>query len=109
MDDKLIFQNKVLSYIVIAQVILLALLGVVMSIYINDTKDLRREMLLYARESINFEYKKLKDEKDKSLREGWEEIEQLEKLIDDYRNNSMEIDELLQGMETEINTIRWRS
>jgi hypothetical protein len=67
------------------------------------------EMLLYARESIKFEYEKLREQKNQSLDKGYKEIDQLEKLIDDYKNNSMEMDELLQGMEREITIIRERS
>ncbi|HAK46100.1 MAG TPA: hypothetical protein DCO79_09330 [Spirochaeta sp.] len=102
-------QNKVLRYTVIGLILLVILLGAVMSIYISDTASLRRDMLEYAQESIKLQYEQLKDQKDKSFDEGYGEIEQLEKLIDDYRNNSMDMDELLQGMESEINSIRGRT
>jgi len=107
--EKTEFQNLVLRYTLLGLVLLLVLLAVVMGIYITDTSSLRRDMIEYAQESIKLQYEKLKDEKEQSLIEGYEDIDQIEKLIDDYRNNSLEIDELLNGMEEEITEIRMRS
>lgn len=107
--EKLEFQNKVLRYTVLGLIIMLLILGIVTSVYITDTSSLRRDMLEYAQESIKLQYEQLKNEKDQKLSEGFDEIDQLEKLIDDYKNESLEIDDLLKGMEDEIDGIRARS
>ena len=107
--DNLDFQNKLLRFTVLGLIVIVIIISAITFLYISDTTELRREMLGYARETIQLEYEKLRDTKYKNLERGYEELEQLEKLIDDYNNNSMELDDLLNGMEDEIIKIRERS
>ena len=102
-------QNRVLRYAVTGLLILLLLLGIITAVYISDTAELRRDMLDYAKESIKLQYEQLRAQKEESLNKGYEELEQLELLIDDYKNNSMEMDDLLRGMESEIERMKERS
>ena len=107
--ENLDLQNKMLRYTVLSLAVIVIIIGAISFLYISDTAELRREMLGYARETIQLEYERLRDTKDEKLERGDEELEQIEKLIDDYNNNSMELDDLLNGMEDEIKKIRGRS
>ncbi|MDC7225204.1 MAG: hypothetical protein PQJ61_00405 [Spirochaetales bacterium] len=102
-------QNKFLKYGIALLLSLLLFMCITSSLYIADTRSLRREMLEYAHESIRFEHEQLKNLKNANIEKGYKELEQLEKLIDDYNDNSMELNELLNGIEKEIARMRERS